>query len=193
MNPGDFVVAVRNFDGIVPRSVGLVKRVNGDLDVFFVGRGRMVNCPVQYVEWFDIDKTGKPKTGEPFSKKICNMCHLLKSNNAEFQRNQNDASGRSTTRPSCNECRIEIDGKALSHQERRRMNRFKPASKTIFTCPLCEKRTIVDVTVKVTADHSPRSGKGRQWICDSCNTGLGRFKDNIVFLEKVISYLKQFG
>ena len=149
MNPGDFVVAVRNFDGIVPRSVGLVKRVNGDLDVFFVGRGRMVNCPVQYVEWFDIDKTGKPKTGEPFSKKICNMCHLLKSNNTEFQRNQNDASGRSTTRPSCNECRIEIEGKALSHQERRRMNRFKPALKDyLYMSPLRE------------ADNSRRDRQG---------------------------------
>ncbi|WP_233704578.1 endonuclease domain-containing protein [Helicobacter bizzozeronii] len=28
-------------------------------------------------------------------------------------------------------------------------------------------------------------------MCDSCNTGLGRFKDNPKFLEKVIEYLKR--
>ncbi|WP_230380692.1 endonuclease domain-containing protein [Helicobacter pylori] len=41
-------------------------------------------------------------------------------------------------------------------------------------------------------DHNHDTGQGREWICDSCNTGLGRFKDNPKFLEKVIEYLKKY-
>lgn len=193
MESGDFVVSVRDFDGVERRSVGIVKRVNGDLDVFFIGLGRMVHCDVQDVKIFDVAKTGKPKTGDPFPLKICNICHKLKDNETEFQRNQNDVQGRPTTRPSCNECRKPIEGKKMSSQEIRRMERFKPAPHSVYTCPICEKRMIVGVTAKITADHSPRSGRGRNWICDSCNTGMGRFKDDIVFLEKVIAYLRQFG
>ncbi|MDD6162863.1 MAG: endonuclease domain-containing protein [Campylobacteraceae bacterium] len=29
-------------------------------------------------------------------------------------------------------------------------------------------------------------------MCDSCNTGLGRFKDSADFLQKVIDYLKKY-
>ena len=86
-----------------------------------------------------------------------------------------------------------IDGKKLSASERKRMNEKRPPNKTIFVCPLCEKRTIVGITANIVRDHDHKTGKGREWICDSCNTGLGRFKDDIVILERVIEYLKRFG
>ena len=109
-----------------------------------------------------------------------------------FDKNQRDAQQRSTTRPSCKICRQEIDGVKLTAQERRKMETKRPPDKTIFVCPICEKRTIVGITANIVRDHDHRTGKGREWICDSCNTGLGRFKDDIVLLEKVISYLKRF-
>ena len=37
-----------------------------------------------------------------------------------------------------------------------------------------------------------QQGEARAWICDSCNTGLGRFKDDILMLEKAIAYLKRY-
>lgn len=192
MEVGDFVVAVKDFDGIVRRSVGMVMHADGDLDVLFIGLNRRVTLPPEYVEWLDITKTGKPKSGPHHSKKICNRCFLLKDNITEFQRNQNDAQGRFTTRPSCNDCRVIIDGKKLSTKERRRMDSFKPSHHSIYTCPICEKRMIVGMTAKIIADHDHNTGKGRKWICDSCNTGLGRFGDDIMSLERVIAYLKQF-
>ncbi len=70
------------------------------------------------------------------------------------------------------------------------MDMKRPPDETVFVCPICEKRTIVDITVRIVRDH--KTGKGRAWICDSCNTGLGRFKDDIVFFEKIIAYLRRF-
>ena len=68
----------------------------------------------------------------------------------------------------------------------------RPSDKAVFICPICEKRTIVNVTAKIVPDHDHDTGAGREWICDSCNTGLGRFKDDITILETAIKYLKRF-
>jgi transcription elongation factor Elf1 len=76
--------------------------------------------------------------------------------------------------------------------EKKRMEDVKPPKNSVFTCPICEKRTIVGITANLVRDHDHDTGLGREWICDSCNTGLGRFKDNINFLQKVIDYLKKF-
>ena len=40
-------------------------------------------------------------------------------------------------------------------------------------------------------DHCHESGKVRGLLCQSCNTGLGRFRDNTDFLANAIEYLKQ--
>ncbi len=58
--------------------------------------------------------------------------------------------------------------------------------------PNLHEKTIVGVTANLVRDHDHETGKGREWICDSCNTGLGRFKDDTEFLERVIEYLKKF-
>lgn len=42
-------------------------------------------------------------------------------------------------------------------------------------------------------DHDHTTGKPRAWICDSCNTGLGRFKDNIDVIQNAIEYLQKYG
>lgn len=39
-------------------------------------------------------------------------------------------------------------------------------------------------------DHCHETGSFRGWICDNCNVGLARFKDNINILKKAISYLE---
>lgn len=67
------------------------------------------------------------------------------------------------------------------------------APKGIFTCPICQKTTIVEVTANLVKDHDHHTGKGREWICDSCNTGLGRFKDDINLLKRAINYLKKYS
>ena len=187
MKPDDLVIATKRINGIVINSVGIVKSsFGGRAQVHFVGKNEEVIAPFGSLLVIDVEEIG-----DGYPNKICNICHILKPID-EFERNQNTGSGRPTTRPSCKICRKDIDGKRLTASERRRMNEVKPQDKTVFVCPICDKRTIVNVTVRIVPDHDHNTGKGRDWICDSCNTGLGRFKDDLMFIEKVIDYLKGF-
>lgn len=183
---GGYVVATRSINNIPERSVGLVKNISGgEITVFFIGSNTIVKTDDNHVAYFDIKKTGKP-----YDKKICNICHLLKDM-TEFDINQTDAKGRKTTRPSCKICRIAIDGEFIKPSEKKRLDAVMP--KDIFTCPICNKTSIVGVTANLVKDHDHITGKGREWICDSCNTGLGRFKDDIKLLQKAIDYLKRYS
>lgn len=188
LQKGDFVVAIKDVDDIVRRSVGLITEVlDGNVTVFFIGKRKTVTTDSKNVEFIDVNKIGEKKE---VKKKICNICHQIKEVD-EFEINQTDAEGRKTTRPSCRECRVVINGTPMSTLENKRMNRIKP--KGVFTCPICGKTSIVDVTVNIVADHDHYTGKGREWICDSCNTGLGRFKDDTEILQKAIDYLKRYS
>ena len=73
---------------------------------------------------------------------------------SEFDVNQTDAKGNKTTRPSCRVCRLDIDKRLLPQSE---INTFKrtnhPSEGSLFKCPICEKRGIVGVTVKIVVDH----------------------------------------
>lgn len=41
-------------------------------------------------------------------------------------------------------------------------------------------------------DHCHTTGTIRGLLCNSCNTGLGHFRDNPALLQKAITYLKEF-
>ncbi|CAD7772511.1 Recombination endonuclease VII [Candidatus Methanoperedenaceae archaeon GB50] len=183
----DFVVATRDIADIQKMSVGLVKEISGNkIIVYFIGKNKVVETNRGNVSFLDIKKTGKP-----YKMKICNICHILKEDMKDFEINQTDAKGRKTTRPSCRECRKMIDGVAMKSSEKKRLDAMAP--KGIFTCPICQKTTIVEVTANLVKDHDHLTGKGREWICDSCNTGLGRFKDDINLLKRAINYLKKYS
>lgn len=187
LNIDNFVIANKQIGSVVKNSVGIVKAINGESAmVLFIGVNEIKKVNFENLESIDIYKTGKG-----FDCKICNICHILKDTGS-FEINQTDAKGNKTTRPSCRECRKHIDGVKLSNNEKKRMDKIAPPKGSIFTCPICEKRSIVGVTANLVRDHNHEIGEGREWICDSCNTGLGRFKDNPKFLEKVIEYLRKY-
>ena len=167
--------------------MGLVKKVVGnDVTVFFIGKNKTLIVPCQTIKFLDVEQTGKP-----YPMKICNRCFVLKRDYIDFDPNQNDKKGRSTTRPTCKECRKAIDGKGMTKAERRRITATKPKPYELFTCPICGKVSIPFITANLVIDHNHKTGKARGWLCDSCNTGLGRFKDDITTMEKAIAYLKQ--
>lgn len=129
------------------------------------------------------------ETGDAFEKKICNRCNRLLPI-AMFTKNQNGKNNRSVRRPSCNDCRRLIDGTAVSAKDKREWEKTKPEN-IFWVCPICKKKTIPGLTSKVVLDHDHQTGKPNEWICDSCNTGLGRFNDDISVMEEAIHYLKK--
>lgn len=182
----DFVVLKNPLEGLVINSVGVIEEVINKeyYKVFFIGTRIELIVSNETIDFLDITQTGKP-----YRYKICNVCHILKEDFVDFEINQTDAQGRKTTRPSCRDCRVDIDGVKLITSERNRMQQIKPNK--FFVCPICEKGSIPDVTANLVIDHNHDNGLAREWLCDSCNTGLGRFKDNVELLEKAIAYLKK--
>ena len=187
MKENDFVVSTRPINGIEVNSVGIIKSASQEqAQIYFIGESKNVTMPFDSLCTIEVYETG-----DRYDKKICNVCHILKPVE-EFTINQTNAKGEKQRRPSCKSCRKIIDGKGLTAAEEIRMNAEKPSNKSIFVCPICEKQTIVGITAKIVADHDHKTGMGRDLICDSCNTSLGGFKDNISILETAIEYLKRF-
>lgn len=161
----------------------LNKKIGTNCLVTFVNSNILLELDESYITDFD-----PKKTGDLFAKKVCNVCNRL-LDVAQFQKNQNGINNRTIRRPSCNDCRKKIDGAPMTAYEKKQMNKIKPHME-IWTCPICKKTTIPGLTSKVVCDHNHKTGHPRAWICDSCNTGLGRFKDSIELLENAINYLK---
>lgn len=135
----------------------------------------------------DLQVFNVKKTGDGFPKKICNICHKLRST-TEFAKNQNAKNNRSVRRPSCQKCRKRLEGVNISSAEKNKWSKSKPVDEP-FECPICSKRTIAGITSKVVLEHDHRSGKVRGWVCDSCNTGIGRFKDDKKLLKRAIKFI----
>jgi len=55
-------------------------------------------------------------------------------------------------------------------------------------CLIC-KRPEIEFKKGLEIDHCHVTGKVRGLLCMDCNTGLGKFKDNITLLQKAIEYL----
>jgi hypothetical protein len=185
-----FVVAKK--DVVAPQElmiekgdVGVVMSEDKDYSsVFFIGLWKRVE-----IDGGDVDFIDVRKTGDGFSKKICNVCHKLKKT-TEFAKNQNAKNNRSVRRPSCKTCRLTMEGKNVSVADKRKWQKAKPNQEP-FECPICKKRTIAGVTSKLVLEHNHLTGEVGGWICDSCNTGLGRFKDDVELLKSAIAFLKK--
>jgi len=185
----DFVLIKKDYNDIEVNSVGIVKKISLDkktITVFIIGKNINVNLHVKFVKYLEVTKTGKPH-----EYKICNVCHILKKDFEDFDINQTDAKGRKTTRPTCKSCRKKIDGVKLKSKENERLDKIKPTY--FFICPICKKGSIPNITANLVKDHDHLTGNAREWICDSCNTGLGRFKDDIKLLKRAIKYLEKYS
>jgi transcription elongation factor Elf1 len=183
----DIVINNTLLSDVVVNSVGIIKAINAkSAMVLFVGTNKILK-----VDFANLETINPEHTGKGYDNKICNICHILKPTE-EFDVNQTDAKGRKTTRPSCRDCRKDIDGVKLMAKEKKKIDKLKPEKGSVFECPICQKKTIVGITANLVRDHDHNTGKGREWICDSCNTGLGRFKDDTKFLERVINYLNKY-
>lgn len=166
-------------------SVGYVETTTEtDVHVVLAKDHEMWAVPLSEV--IDVDVT---KTGDKFDRKICNRCHCILPVD-KFPVNQTNKHGP-IRRPTCVVCRTKIDNRHPKSQQAKQMMKKKPLKGTPFRCPICEKHSIAHVTAKIVADHDHRTGDIRDFICDSCNTGLGRFKNGRDCLRNALNYLKR--
>jgi hypothetical protein len=177
-------IAISDKLSIEKDAVGIVKTETqkGAL-IFFVRAWQEVELNKNDFQVFDFKKSG-----DAFPKKICNICHKL-LDTSKFAKNQNGINNRSVRRPSCSDCRKDLEGVNMSAKTKAEWAKKKPQN-IPFECPICEKRTIAGVTSKIVLDHNHRNGEARGWVCDSCNTGIGRFKDDIELINRAIKYIK---
>lgn len=185
-----FVIAkkdIKNSSGVLVQKddVGIIEFESKESSsIFFIRIWRKVKLNKNDFEILDVNKTG-----DSFPKKICNICHKL-INTAEFAKNQNAKNNRSVRRPSCKKCRKQLEGVDAKRTVKNKWLKNKPMNEA-FKCPICLKRTIAGITSKVVLEHNHRSGKVRGWVCDSCNTGIGRFKDDTKILKRAIKFIEQ--
>tara|TARA_R110002167_G_scaffold71719_2_gene202249 strand:- start:34 stop:438 length:405 start_codon:yes stop_codon:yes gene_type:complete len=58
-------------------------------------------------------------------------------------------------------------------------------------CKICGVNTLEESGKTLHLDHCHDSGKVRGLLCQTCNTGLGHFRDNVSNLKKAIKYLEE--
>ena len=154
--------------------------------VFALGQRRLY-----WVDNEDLQPFDPRQTGDRYYSKICLNCGLLKSVD-EFSINQTRSDGSKVRRPRCEVCFAADSGRTMSTKVRREyLAEHGPEVGDLWQCPICKKYSIAGVNVKIVVDHDQETGLPRGIICDSCNTGLGRFKNGENLLEDAMDYLRK--
>lgn len=166
--------------------VGFIDKENqNEISVFFLRINQHYTLDKSKVEKFDI-----ADTGDRFKFKVCDRCYKYLDTEKHFQNNRLKKGDVITKRPSCKACRKEKDGISIPTKQRAEWEAKRPVNGSLFTCPICQKTTIVGVS-KVVLDHNHSTGNVRGWLCESCNTGIGRFDDKIEIIQHAIDWLEK--
>ena len=163
--------------------VGIIKgKDSSHSQVLFLKQNREVQVLSQNLIGFRIDQTG-----DRFAHKVCDRCfRYLKTE--QFENNRHKKGGFITKRPSCRACRKIKNGKSISAADKRVWDAKKPQNGAVFACPICKKSSIVGIT-KIVLDHCHKTGRVRGYVCESCNTGLGRFDDDPRIVQHAFDWL----
>lgn len=166
--------------------VGLVTDKHQNDFSFLVRFFRLSNSydiPADALSFFDISQTG-----DSFDYKVCDRCFKRLETKQDFSNNRHKKDNYITKRPSCKACRKIKDGVNVSRKDREYWEAKKPKPYTPFTCPICSKLTIAGIS-KIVLDHNHKNGKVRGYLCESCNTGIGRFDDDPILVYKALEWL----
>ena len=177
----------RDPENIGANSVAYInKRRRTQTLVFVVGKRRLY-----WVNNEDIQPFDPIQTGDEYEDKICLSCGILKPVD-KFSFNQSRRGGTRVRRPRCKSCFTTDSGRKMTPNARKGyLDKYGPRVGDLWQCPVCKKFSIAYVNVKIVVDHDQETGNPRGIICDSCNTGLGRFKNGENLLEDAMEYLRR--
>jgi hypothetical protein len=153
--------------------------------IFFLRLNQEVNLNSLFFESFDIKSTGDKQ-----SHKVCDRCFKRLPTSEHFQNNRHKKDNHITKRPSCRACRKVKEGVNISSADKTSWKSKRPPDFSPFQCPICNKTTIAGIS-KIVLDHNHNTGKVRGYLCESCNTGIGRFDDNAEIIRRAISWLNE--
>ncbi len=181
-----FVYSKRTFSAnkIEENDVGeLLSQNEGNLfQVLFIRESVEETLQGNCLEEFDMGNTG-----DQHSHKVCDRCFKRLGTN-QFSDNRSKKGGVITKRPSCKSCRREKDGQEISKLDRQKWASEEPRDYELFRCPICTKINISGMK-RIVLDHCHETGNVRGWICESCNTGIGRFDDDPELLERASKWV----
>lgn len=138
--------------------------------------------------------------------RLCKNCSKLRSSSfreahPEWDRNNaaKDYQKHKEKRLATQKEKYKID--PSRHKEQSRVSRLKKFGLSIEAfaqlavqqegkCALCGT---IPQNRNLDVDHSHKTGKVRALLCNSCNRGLGHFKENIEVLTKAINYLREYA
>ena len=134
---------------------------------------------------------------------MCKICRNRRESNRKMKRYRNDSEYRAKV----NECnrkqsrertlknpdyQIDLHMKSRYDISLKEYNELFESQKGV--CAICQKPETQkhnDKIKRLHIDHDHVTGKIRALLCSECNTGIGKFKDNIEILHKAISYLEK--
>jgi hypothetical protein len=134
--------------------------------------------------------------------KVCSACNKMQSKEDFYKRSDRNSGLTS----SCKTCR---KAKGKESWTPRKQSSYKLMAQYNLTledytnllekqggvCCICKQKETAKAnagyTKSLAVDHCHSTGKIRGLLCQSCNTGLGSFKDNIDTIQNAILYLKE--
>jgi len=120
--------------------------------------------------------------------KVCRDCKIEKPID-DFEKNQVGKDNRIIRRPVCKECRS--SKVKINVQEKKEFEKIKPKVGDEFSCPICNDKFVRKYKNDVVLDHNHQDGSVRGYLCGNCNTGLGRFKDDVETIKRAIKWLEK--
>ena len=166
------------------KEVGYIKKELGKMAcVYFIKAAQDVEVPIDHLGCFEINKVG-----DNFHFKICDRCFKILLTSENFANNRVKSHAKITKRPSCKSCRKHKDGIKIPVDVRKKWEKRRPANYDLFKCPICDKTTIAGIS-KIVLDHCHKSGAPRGFLCESCNTGIGRFDDDVILVKRALNWL----
>jgi hypothetical protein len=112
---------------------------------------------------------------EILTYKTCIKCGEVKLK-VDFPHFSTKDAGRKNSCKACNSRLAKIRNKLRKVNHKPRCN----------TCAICER-----TDRKLVLDHDHETDEFRGYLCNNCNSALGRFDDDIEVLQKAINYLRK--